>query len=277
MEQEEKSASENGGQTRFDNNFSLFGLFVTKDVKIWSREDGKAGPSFCFTVPTMRQRYNDDEISFTVNRLSMTDDNFKDLIPGVPLNNFFDFLNCLFFSEFAGYKEIYGMAQKVKSGLVKRLKGFEIHRGVDDDPLKDVITVGNSPRIIMTSQICEYCQYVLRLSWGQKVSAPLAFKDAQLEKFYQAQKKYDEQIARRRSQAQGEKAGGQDGRLKAFLTIEYRFPCYTHEYLLDQTMAQILWLQKYAAGAVSYEVNAKAFAAGNRKKGTKLDFFIDNK
>jgi hypothetical protein len=39
-------------------------------------------------------------------------------------------------------------------------------------------------------------------------------------------------------------------------------------------MAQIQWLQKYAAGAVSYEVNAKAFAAGNVKKGKKLDFFI---
>jgi hypothetical protein len=39
-------------------------------------------------------------------------------------------------------------------------------------------------------------------------------------------------------------------------------------------MAQILWLQKYAAGAVSYEVNAQAFAAGNVKKGKKLDFFI---
>jgi hypothetical protein len=39
-------------------------------------------------------------------------------------------------------------------------------------------------------------------------------------------------------------------------------------------MAQIQWLQKYAAGAVSYEVNAEVFAAGNMKKGSKLDFFI---
>lgn len=48
----------------------------------------------------------------------------------------------------------------------------------------------------------------------------------------------------------------------------------TIDYLVDQTMAQIQWLQKHAAGAVSYEVNAQAFAAGNVKKGKKLDFFI---
>lgn len=65
-----------------------------------------------------------------------------------------------------------------------------------------------------------------------------------------------------------------DGLLKTFLFIEYKFPSYTHEYLLNQTMAQIQWLQKYAAGAVSYEVNAEVFAAGNMKKGSKLDFFI---
>jgi hypothetical protein len=58
------------------------------------------------------------------------------------------------------------------------------------------------------------------------------------------------------------------------LAITYAFPSITIDYLLDQTMAQIQWLQKYAAGAVSYEVNAKAYAAGNVKKGKKLDFFI---
>jgi hypothetical protein len=46
------------------------------------------------------------------------------------------------------------------------------------------------------------------------------------------------------------------------------------DYLINQTMAQIQWLQKQAAGAVSYEVNAQAFAAGNMKKGKKLEFFI---
>jgi hypothetical protein len=58
------------------------------------------------------------------------------------------------------------------------------------------------------------------------------------------------------------------------LSITYAFPSLTFDYLYNQTMAQIQWLQKHAAGAMSYEVNAKAFAAGNVKKGKKLDFFI---
>ena len=58
------------------------------------------------------------------------------------------------------------------------------------------------------------------------------------------------------------------------LTITYKFPSLTIDYLFNQTMAQIQWLQRMAAGAVSYEVNAQAFAAGNVKKGKKLDFFI---
>ena len=61
--------------------------------------------------------------------------------------------------------------------------------------------------------------------------------------------------------------------LKTFLTIRYKFG-FSFEYLFEQTLAPIQWLQKYAAGAVSYEVNAQAFAAGNMKKGKSLDFFI---
>lgn len=62
--------------------------------------------------------------------------------------------------------------------------------------------------------------------------------------------------------------------MNGFLAITYAFPSITFDYLFNQTMAQIQWLQKKAAGAVSYEVNAQAYAAGNVKKGKKLDFFI---
>lgn len=85
-----------------------------------------------------------------------------------------------------------------------------------------------------------------------------------------AQQENEEKI--RRIKSQGNQ--GTDDLMKAFLAITYAFPSLTIDYLFDQTMAQIQWLQKYAAGAVSYEVNAKAFAAGNMKKGKKLDFFI---
>jgi hypothetical protein len=62
--------------------------------------------------------------------------------------------------------------------------------------------------------------------------------------------------------------------MKNLLSITYSFPSLTFDYLFDQTMAQIHWLAKYAAQEVSYRVSAQACAAGNMKKGSKLEFFI---
>ncbi|MDY4729518.1 MAG: hypothetical protein SPC26_05265 [Lactobacillus amylovorus] len=85
-----------------------------------------------------------------------------------------------------------------------------------------------------------------------------------------AQREQEEKIAKLKQSRNGDK----DGLAKILLSITYAFPSITIDYLCNQTMAQIQWLQKYAAGAVSYEVNAQALAAGNMKKGKKLDFFI---
>ena len=85
-----------------------------------------------------------------------------------------------------------------------------------------------------------------------------------------AQREQEEKIAKLKQSRNGDK----DGLAKILLSITYAFPSITIDYLCNQTMAQIQWLQKYAAGAMSYEVNAQALAAGNMKKGKKLDFFI---
>ena len=85
-----------------------------------------------------------------------------------------------------------------------------------------------------------------------------------------AQREQEEKIAKLKQSRNNDK----DGLAKILLSITYAFPSITIDYLCNQTMAQIQWLQKYAAGAVSYEVNAQALAAGNMKKGKKLDFFI---
>ena len=99
---------------------------------------------------------------------------------------------------------------------------------------------------------------------------PRTFNSQEEKDFYLAQKRMDDKIKKIKSQNKGDGAN----LLKSFVSIIYAFPSLTIEYLAQQTMAQIQWLQKYAAGAVSYEVNAQAFAAGNVKKGKKLDFFI---
>ena len=110
---------------------------------------------------------------------------------------------------------------------------------------------------------------MLRLSCGEKVEKPRTFDSEDERQFYLAQKKMEEKIKTIKSQ----KPGDSDALLKSFLTIQYKFNL-SFDYLAEQTVAQIQWLQTHAAGAVSYEVNAQAFAAGNMKKGKKLDFFI---
>lgn len=99
---------------------------------------------------------------------------------------------------------------------------------------------------------------------------PPTFDSEEARKLYLAQQEQEEKIRKIKSRGNQDK----EGLMKAFLAITYAFPSLNFDYLFDQTMAQIQWLQKYAAGAVSYEANVKAFAAGNVKKGKKLDFFI---
>ena len=99
---------------------------------------------------------------------------------------------------------------------------------------------------------------------------PIIFSSEEARKIYLAQKANEEKIRKIRAQKQGQG----DELMKSLLSITYKFPSLSFDYLFNQTMAQIQWLQKHAAGAVSYEVNAQAYAAGNVKKGKKLDFFI---
>lgn len=123
--------------------------------------------------------------------------------------------------------------------------------------------------ITMTEEIWEYVVYLLKLSYGEKVEKPLVFSSEEARKFFLAQQAADAKIKKIRANK-----GDAKGLIKAMLAITYKFPSLSIDYLFNQTMAQIHWLQKLAAGAVSYEVNAQAFAAGNIKKGKKLDFFI---
>ena len=131
--------------------------------------------------------------------------------------------------------------------------------------------------VTITKEIWDYILYVLKLICGEKTTKPLVFENEEARKFYEAQQKTEERIRAIRAKAQeNDSSQAQENFImKLLLRITYSFPSLTIDYLLDQTMAQILWLHTYAAGAVSYEVNAQAFAAGNMKKGSKLDFFIE--
>ena len=236
-------------------NYSITQLFAKKEVNIIiDKKD-----VFTLKIPTIRDLFEDSKwnnVLFLWTRAPKQSQSyyFK------PINNALDIVTIVVFdaAQFSEFLEL------------NRLYKFYLDKWIPNigyDYQKQQLKVGN---VIITPDIWDYILYLLRLSSGEKVTQPPVFDSEEARKLYLAQQENEEKIRRIRSQGNQE----QDGLMKAFLAITYAFPSLTIDYLFDQTMAQIQWLQKYAAGAVSYEVNAKAFAAGNMKKGKRLDFFI---
>lgn len=234
-------------------NYSLFNLFLDKKVKIFVDQK-----SFQIKLPTIREFSLNERINAVYHMITLNDEKRQKLLP-VPCETAFDFVNAILF-QLGMYKEYATVVKNLVEALVFFIPNLEI-----DHKNKQLIVDG----IIITEEIWEYILYLLKLSCGEKVEKPRTFASEDERQFYLAQKKMEEKI----KQIKAQRPGDSDGLLKAFLSIQYKFNL-SFEYLAEQTMAQIQWLQQHAAGAVSYEVNAQAFAAGNMKKGKKLDFFI---
>ena len=234
-------------------NFSLFNLFLTKNVKVYVEKN-----SFLVRVPTIYEFYMNDYLNAVLHMWTMPLEEIEKAIP-IETHSSFELVGNILF-QLGIYKEYKAITKSFKDALEFFLPNIEINNAK-----KQLIVNG----VIITEEIWEYIIYILKLSCGEKVEKPRTFSSEDERQFYLAQKKMDERIKKIKSQ----KPGDSDNLLKIFLSIQYKFNL-PFDYLAGQTMAQIQWLQQYAAGAVSYEVNAQAFAAGNVKKGKKLDFFI---
>ena len=234
-------------------NFNIFNLFLDKKVKIFVDQE-----VFQVKLPTIREFIQMDKINATYHIWILSTDKMKSIIP-IPCEDSFDLVNNILF-KLGIYKEYSSIINSFKEALE-----FFIPNIIIDYKNKKLIV----DNITITSEIWEYILYLLRLSCGEKVEKPRIFSSEDERQFYLAQKKMEEKIKNIKTQ----KPGDSEALLKSFLTIQYKFNL-SFDYLAEQTLAQIQWLQGYAAGAVSYEVNAQAFAAGNMKKGKKLDFFI---
>lgn len=234
-------------------NFNIFNLFLDKKVKIFV--DQKV---LQVRVPTIREFIQMDRINATYHIWTLSTEKMKTIIP-LPCEDSFDLVNNILF-KLGIYKEY----SSITSGFKEALEFFIPNVKIDYKNKQLIVD-----DITITSEIWEYILYLLRLSCGEKVEKPRIFSSEDERQFYLAQKKMEEKIKKIKAQ----KPGDAEALLKSFLTIQYKFNL-SFDYLAEQTLAQIQWLQGYAAGAVSYEVNAQAFAAGNMKKGKKLDFFI---
>ena len=234
-------------------NFSIFNLFLDKNVKISIDKQ-----SFRVHLPTIREFSTHDKINAVYHMWTMPSEKIKASNP-FHREGSFAFVHDIIFNV-GQYKEYSEVAKNFKEILEFFIPGVVL-----DYQNKKIIV----DSITITEEIWEYILYLLRLSCGEKVEKPRTFASEDERQFYLAQKRMEEKIKQIKSQ----KPGDSEGLLKSFLSIQYKFNL-SFDYLAEQTLAQIHWLQSYAAGAVSYEVNAQAFAAGNMKKGKKLDFFI---
>lgn len=239
---------------KLNNNFSITKLFMGKDIIVYVDNN-----SFIVRAHSVKDFYENADLNSVYHLWTSSLNDIQKLYFTEVKDSYSALATMIFdYGIFDRYRSI---ANKMREALKSFLPQ------VDIDMSQKIIKVNN---ITMTSEIWEYILYILKLSCGEKVNQPLSFDSEEARKFFMAQRERDEKIAKLRSQNNSDK----DGLAKILLSITYAFPSMTIDYLCNQTMAQIQWLQKYAAGAVSYEVNAQALAAGNMKKGKKLDFFI---
>lgn len=246
---------------KITDNFSITRLFVDKTIKV--SIDGNN--VFSIKLKTVRQMLLDDRWNFCYYILTSSP---SDIFPSGVVDKDITNLNALKlilfeFGQFGEFRFVYTL-------LLEQLPLLFAEEFKIDSGTKNII-INNTT---ITSEIWDYIVYLLKLSYGEKVSKPQIFDSEEAKQFFLAQQKYEEKIRRIKQKPKEGENVDRDGIIKIFLSIVYAFPSLTFDYLFDQTMAQIQWLQQYAAGSVSYEVNAKAFAAGNMKKGSKLDFFI---
>ena len=242
-----------------ESDFNITKLFLTKTLTIYPVENNNQ-LYFHLKLKVMKDFYENHDwnlfYQLFILKPERIKENFKAIIQDGSDFQYILLLLC----NLGRYEQFSFLYTILRNNLESLFPEIEI------DIEHSLIKVNN---ITMTDEIWEYVVYLLKLSYGEKVEKPLVFSSEEARKFFLAQKEAEEKIKKLRQQS-----GDSEGLIKMMLTITYKFPSLTIDYLFNQTMAQIQWLQRMAAGAVSYEVNAQAFAAGNVKKGKKLDFFI---
>lgn len=238
-------------------NYSITQLFATKDIDVYL--DGQYG--FFIRVPTTKLLLTDRKFNRGYLFITSSIDNLNKLFL-VKIKNVFTAVKlCLF--NLIQYKEYKDLIQDISYTLRTLIPDLKIDTNQKQLKVNDVI---------ITEEIWDYFIYIIKLSCGEKVSKPVTFNSEAEKQWYLAQQEMDARIKKVREKG-SKSASETDSLAKILLYITYAFPSMTIDYLYNQTLAQIHWLHKYAAGSVSYSINAQALAAGNTKK-KQIDFFI---
>lgn len=237
-------------------NFSITQLFLNKTVNVYI--DNKQ--AFTLTAQPVKAFYEDNNWNAAYHIFSMNLKMWSELIPNVNITETWDYITAVLFqlSQFQQYKAI---GDTIEHGLSCICPKCEIN-------WHDKLVKFNDT--IITPEIWSYVVYLLKLTCGEKVSQPLTFDSPEAREFFLKQQALEDKIRK----AKQESGVDKENLIKQFLLITYYFPSFSFDYLFNQSMAQIRWLQELAAKATSYSFNEKAYAAGNVKKSKRLEFFI---
>lgn len=245
---------------KITDNFSITKLFVDKNITITINKETQQEKKIILKAPTIKDLQLNDCILSASYMWGLSAAKIEELFK-IKVDNNLSFVELIFFNGY--FKEI----QFFYSTFVNALN-FLFSSVVYK---KDIGLFIQDVQI--DSEIWDYLVFIIKLSCGEKIEKPrdLSSISPAEKKWIEAQKKMQERIDSIKSKA---RQVDKDVIIKMLLSITYAFPALNFDYLFDQTMAQIKWLQKYAAESVSYNVNSMAYAAGNVKKNSKLDFFI---
>ena len=243
-----------------NSNYSTTNLFISKEVKI------SIDKTYAFSIQLKPAKdfYTDDKWNAIYHMLTMDRLQWKET-----LKNQIDYDEQLYYIQtmtfqLGAYRQYAEIVEHIHHYIQEIIPGLEISFETKEWIINDVT---------ITPEIWNYVVYLLKLSCGEKVQKPHIFSSPEEKAFFLKQEEMEARIRRVKQKGQDGNID-RDGLMKNLLSITYSFPSLTFDYLFDQTMAQIHWLAKYAAQEVSYRVSAQACAAGNMKKGSKLEFFI---
>ena len=242
-------------------NYSITNLFLSKKIRIYI--DGVF--TFCINVKSIRDLIEDENWHRTYQLITRDLLDWRDSFANqIQYDEQLYYVQVITF-QLGAYKQYTQIANDINKYIQEIIPEVKINN-------KDKKWEVNG--VTITPEIWNYVVYLLKLTCGEKVQKPRIFESAEEKAFFIKQQEMENRIKKIKRNANDKKEGGEDILIKNMLAITYSFPHLSFDYLFDQTMAQIHWLATYAAQEVSYRVNAQAFAAGNLKKGSKLDFFI---
>lgn len=235
-------------------NWSITQLFVTNRV-ITIYDDGRSIGRII--LPSIKQVYLDRFISMFYTL--MESNNMKTLKETLQMETNFEIVKNLTTNPlFTNIQEFSVIHQTLISFCKTYIENFKIENRIlyiNDTPLNDEIwnTIVN----------------LIRQGAGHEEKKVPILKTEAAKKLYEQQLAAETKIAKMRSK----NSEDVNGLMKVCLLITYAFPSYTVDALLELTMAQLIFLQSYAAKSCAYETESNAYANGNLKKPPK--FFLE--